>query len=49
MKLFYLEDAIVSKSLNGSGKEKNINEIDENEMILDIGSKTISSIETSYK
>ncbi len=39
------KDAIVSKSLNGSGKEKNINEIDENEMILDIGSKTISSIE----
>ena len=40
------EDAIVSKSLDGNGKEKNINEIDENEMILDIGSKTISSIET---
>ena len=39
------KDAIVSKSLNGSGKEKNINEIDENEMILDIGSKTIASIE----
>jgi len=40
------KDVIVSESLNGSGKEKNINEIDENEMILDIGSKTISSIET---
>ena len=40
------EDAIVSKNLDGNGKEKNINEIDENEMILDIGSKTISSIET---
>ena len=40
------KDVIVSKSLNGSGKEKNINEIDENDMILDIGSKTISSIET---
>ena len=39
------KDVIVSESLNGSGKEKNINEIDENEMILDIGSKTISSIE----
>ena len=39
------KDVIVSKSLNGNGKEKNIDEIDENEMILDIGSKTISSIE----
>ena len=40
------KDAIVSTSLNGEGKEKNINEIKDNEMILDIGSKTISSIET---
>jgi len=39
------EDAIVSTSLNGEGKEKNINEIEENEMILDIGSKTILSME----
>ncbi len=39
------KDVIVSKSLNGSGKEKNINKIGENEIILDIGSKTISSIE----
>ena len=40
------KDAIVSASLNGEGKEKNVNEIKDNEMILDIGSKTISSIET---
>ena len=40
------KDVIVSKSLNGIGKEKNINEIDENDIILDIGSKTISSIKT---
>ena len=40
------KDAIVSTDLNGKGKEKKINEIQENEMILDIGSKTISSIET---
>ena len=40
------KDAIVSTDLNGKGKEKNINEIKDNEMILDIGSKTISSIET---
>ena len=38
------KDAIVSTDLNGEGKEKNINEIEENEMILDIGSKTILSI-----
>ena len=40
------KDVVVSKSLSGGGKEKNINEVDENEMILDIGSKTISAIET---
>ncbi len=40
------KDAIVSTDLNGEGKEKNIDEIKDNEMILDIGSKTISSIET---
>ena len=40
------KDVIVSTDLNGKGKEKKINEIKENEMILDIGSKTISSIET---
>ena len=40
------KDAIVSTDLNGEGKEKNINEIKDNEMILDIGSKTILSIET---
>ena len=38
------KDVIVSKSLDGTGKEKNINQIEENEMILDIGTKTISSI-----
>ena len=38
-------DAIVSTDLDGEGKEKNINEIKDNEMILDIGPKTISSIE----
>jgi len=39
------QDVIVSRGLDGKGKEKNINEIEEDEMILDIGSKTISSIE----
>jgi phosphoglycerate kinase len=40
------KDVIVSKNLDGIGKEKNINEVEKNEMILDIGTKTISSIET---
>ncbi len=39
------QDALVSKDINGEGKEKKINEIEENEMILDIGPKTILSIE----
>ncbi len=40
------KDAVVSTDRNGEGKEKNIDEIKDNEMILDIGSKTISSIQT---
>ena len=39
------DDVVVSTSLNGDGIEKNLNEIEENEMILDIGSNTISTIE----
>ena len=38
------EDATVSKNIKDSGKNKNINEIDNDDMILDIGPKTISSI-----
>ncbi len=37
-------DVVVSKSLHGDGKEKNIEEINDDEMILDIGTKTIDSI-----
>ena len=36
---------IVSKSLDGTGKEKDINDVMDDEMILDIGSKTILTIE----
>ncbi len=39
------EDVVVSKNLENKGKDKNINEINDNEMILDIGPKTISLIE----
>ena len=37
-------DAIVSKNIEGTGKEKNIKDIEDDEMILDIGPKTISMI-----
>ena len=37
-------DVVVSKNLEDMGKNKDINEIDDDEMILDIGPKTISSI-----
>ncbi len=37
-------DAVVSKSIEGVGKNKDIKEINDDEMILDIGPKTISSI-----
>jgi phosphoglycerate kinase len=37
-------DVVVSHNLNGSGKIKKINEIDNNDIILDIGPKTILSI-----
>ena len=37
-------DVVVSKSLHGDGKEKNIEEINDDEMILDIGTKTIDLI-----
>jgi phosphoglycerate kinase len=35
---------VVSKELNGNGTIKKINEVNNDEMILDIGPKTISSI-----
>jgi len=37
-------DVVVSKNLEDVGKNKDIKEIDDDEMILDIGPKTISSI-----
>ena len=43
-KILCPQDVVVSKSLEGTGKEKNIEEIDKDEMILDIGPKTILSI-----
>tara|TARA_B100002052_G_scaffold240877_1_gene225207 strand:- start:159 stop:1349 length:1191 start_codon:yes stop_codon:yes gene_type:complete len=37
-------DVVVSKNIEGTGKNKNINEINDDEIILDIGPKTISEI-----
>ena len=43
-KIMYPEDVIVSKDLNGSPQKKELNEILSNEMILDVGPKTIKTI-----
>ncbi len=40
----YPEDVLVSKDLNGSCKKKELNEILDDEMILDIGPQTISKV-----
>ncbi len=43
-KIFYPEDVIVSKNLNGTPKKREVNEISSDEMVLDIGPKTIEKI-----
>ncbi len=43
-KIIYPEDVFVSRDLNGSSKRKELNEISTDEMILDIGPKTINKI-----
>jgi len=43
-KIIYPEDVIVSKDLNGSPQNKELNEVLSDEMILDIGPKTIDKI-----
>lgn len=45
-KIHYPLDVVVSKTLNGNGTIKEINEIDNDEMILDIGPKTITLIKS---
>ena len=44
-KIYYPEDAIVSKNLHGSPEKREISQISSDEMILDIGEKTIKKIE----
>ncbi len=43
-KLILPEDVIVSKNLNSKGHLKNLNNIDETDLILDIGEKTVQNI-----
>jgi phosphoglycerate kinase len=43
-KIIYPEDIIVSKGLNGSPQNKELNEVLSDEMILDIGPKTLEKI-----
>ena len=43
-KIIYPEDVTVGKDLNGSPKIKEVNEVSEDELILDIGPKTIQTI-----
>ncbi len=40
----YPKDVVVSKSLEGSGKNKDINDVEKDDIILDIGMKTIDNI-----
>ena len=43
-KIFYPTDVLVSKDLNGSSENKELDQVLSNEMILDIGPKTINKI-----
>ena len=43
-KIIYPEDVLVSKNLNGSSQKRELNEILSDEMILDIGPKTLNKI-----
>ena len=43
-KIIYPEDVTVGKDLNGSPKIKEVNEVSKDELILDIGPKTIQTI-----
>ena len=43
-KIVYPEDVTVGKDLNGSAKIKDVNKVSEDELILDIGPKTIQTV-----
>ena len=44
--IYYPLDVVVSKELNGNGIIKEVNKVNNDEMILDIGPKTITSIKS---
>jgi phosphoglycerate kinase len=44
-KIFYPEDVTVEKNLNGYGKIKNLDNVSDDDLILDIGPKTIKIIQ----
>ena len=48
-KIIYPEDVVIGKSLNDSSKIKLLDDIENNEMILDIGPKTIIKIKDTIK
>ena len=48
-KIFYPEDVVVAKKLNGSPKTKLLKDVKSNEMILDVGNKTIEKIKNVIK
>ncbi len=43
-RIYYPEDVVVGKNFKGSPKTKNLNKINDDELILDIGPKTINKI-----
>ena len=43
-KIIYPEDVIIGKDLNGSPKIKELNDVSKDELILDIGPKTIKKL-----
>ena len=43
--IFYPEDVITAKNLNGEPFAKELNEVIDDDMILDIGAKTIKKID----
>jgi phosphoglycerate kinase len=45
-KIFIPEDCVVGSSFNSGGIKKNLNSVEDNDIILDIGPKTIKNIES---
>ena len=48
-KIIYPEDVLIGKNMNDKSQVKKINEISDNDLILDIGPKTINTIKNIIK